>query len=163
MLTFDTFTSELPLWLPDVLLTDTETSCDNKSRGTTPSQDLEYDGYNKNRVRLSLWLQWTLPKLDTRFYKHDKIMNQGKNRCIVKCLIKYTIQTQRSIFTSILIFVHIFYFNSIENRVTMQIEDIALSVDVQEIYAKVKVTCNSANVHHFVRKITKHKKWVWSS
>lgn len=40
----------------------------------------------------------------------------------------------------------------------MQIEDIALSVDVQEIYAKVKVTCNSASVHHFVRKMPKHKK-----
>ncbi|XP_061177950.1 intermembrane lipid transfer protein VPS13B-like [Saccostrea echinata] len=104
----------------DVLLSETETSGENKSRGTTPSQDLEYDGYSKDRVRLSLWLQWTLPKLELRFYKHDKITNQ-------------------------------------ENRVTVQIEDIALSVDVQEIYAKVKVTCNSANVHHFDRKMPKSK------
>ncbi|XP_055998709.1 intermembrane lipid transfer protein VPS13B-like isoform X2 [Ostrea edulis] len=104
----------------DVLLTETDTSGDNKSRGTTPSQDLEFNGYNKDRVRLSLWLQWTLPKLELRFYKLDKITSQ-------------------------------------ENRVAVLIEDIALSVDVQEIYAKVKVTCNSANVHHFDRKLPKSK------
>lgn len=67
----------IPDWPSDVLLTDTETSCDNKSRGTTPSQDLEYDGYSRDRVRLSLWLQWTLPKLEVRFYKHNKATSQG--------------------------------------------------------------------------------------
>ena len=57
-------------------MTETETS-DVTSREPTPNLDLEK---SPDKVKLSLWLQWTLPKLELRFYseaitKESKYMN----------------------------------------------------------------------------------------
>ena len=47
-------------------MTETETS-EVTSREPTPSLDL-INEKSADKVKLSLWLQWTLPKLEMRFY-----------------------------------------------------------------------------------------------
>lgn len=59
-------------------MTDTETSGDLTSRETTPSLDAELVGEEaSDRVDLSLWLQWTLPKFEISFYKLSEARKQG--------------------------------------------------------------------------------------
>ena len=69
----------MPCFPGDLLLTDTETSGVTTSRGATPSQDVDPEGLSKDRVRLSLWLQWTLPKAKISFYYLDTIVGKGKS------------------------------------------------------------------------------------
>lgn len=52
-------------------MTETETS-DVTSREPTPSLDL-INEKSGDKVKLSLWLQWTLPKLEFRFYSENTI------------------------------------------------------------------------------------------
>ncbi|XP_021340497.1 vacuolar protein sorting-associated protein 13B-like isoform X1 [Mizuhopecten yessoensis] len=109
----------------DVEQTETGTSGELTSRDTTPIRDLLMKDMPENGVKLSLWLQWTLPKFEIRFYRQRE--GQGQ-----------------------------------DTKVTVVMEDLTTSVDVEAIYAKVKVTCGGCCIHHYNRNHQSAKPTSWS-
>ena len=69
---------------PPVTITETSESM---SRETTPIRDLE----DLSKVKLSLWLQWTLPKLICSVYSKDAL-SQGRSQKIGGFTIKSSIR-----------------------------------------------------------------------
>lgn len=55
----------------------TETS-EDLSRETTPNHELEIEEVQSSGVRLSFWLQWTLPKLELLLYGEEKRNKLGR-------------------------------------------------------------------------------------
>ena len=55
----------------DAVLTETMTSAGLTSREATPIRDMNFEDKSPG-VKLSLWVQWTLPKLETRFYRNNE-------------------------------------------------------------------------------------------
>ncbi|CAC5371342.1 VPS13B [Mytilus coruscus] len=96
-------------------MTETETS-DVTSREPTPNLDLEKSA---EKVKLSLWLQWTLPKLELRFYS-EAITKES-------------------------------------SRVTLTLDDLTLSLDVEQVYTKAKVKCGSCNAHIYHKSNTSNQ------
>ncbi|XP_052096921.1 intermembrane lipid transfer protein VPS13B-like isoform X1 [Mytilus californianus] len=96
-------------------MTETETS-DVTSREPTPNLDLEKSA---DKVKLSLWLQWTLPKLELRFYS-EAITKES-------------------------------------SRVTLTLDDLTLSLDVEQVYTKAKVKCGSCNAHIYHKSNTSNQ------
>lgn len=109
----------------DVELTETGTSGELTSREATPIRDMLVEDMRADGVKLSLWLQWTLPKLEICFYRQD-----GGSQT--------------------------------ETKVSLIMEDLMTSVDVEVIYAKVKVTCGGCCVHHYSRKCESPNTASWS-
>ncbi|XP_063419366.1 intermembrane lipid transfer protein VPS13B-like [Mytilus trossulus] len=101
-------------------MTETETS-DVTSREPTPNLDLEK---SPDKVKLSLWLQWTLPKLEFRFYS-EAITKES-------------------------------------SRVTLTLDDLTLSLDVEQVYTKAKVKCGSCNAHIYHKSNTSNQ-WLEGS
>lgn len=64
--------------LADVNNTMTDTSCDHFSHDTSPSRELEIDEDITAGVKLSLWMQWTLPKMEMKFYRNNIIKARGE-------------------------------------------------------------------------------------
>ncbi|XP_060068135.1 intermembrane lipid transfer protein VPS13B-like [Ylistrum balloti] len=98
----------------DVEQTETGTSGDFTSRETTPIRDMLMEDMTDSGVKLSLWLQWTLPKFEINFYR----LGEGAEQ---------------------------------DTKVSLVMEDLMTSVDVEVIYAKVKVTCGGCFMHHYSR------------
>ena len=95
---------------PDPVVTITATS-EDLSRETTPVRELE----SGSEVKLSLWLQWTLPKFLLKLYGEQAFT--GTAMCLVG-----------------------------------ELEDLNSSVDVQDVYAKVKCRVGAFNVKHLEKK-----------
>ncbi|XP_033726572.1 vacuolar protein sorting-associated protein 13B-like isoform X2 [Pecten maximus] len=109
----------------DVELTETGTSGELTSREATPIRDMLVEDMTAEGVKLSLWLQWTLPKLEMCFYK------QGGG-------------------------------SEPDTKVSLLMEDLMTSVDVEVIYAKVKVTCGGCCMHHYSRNCESPKTGSWT-
>ncbi|WAR00328.1 VP13B-like protein [Mya arenaria] len=95
---------------------DQTTSGDLASIDTTASRDLEIIDTPTEGVKLSLWLQWTLPKCELKMF-----INGKKEECLVVALL----------------------------------EDITLSVDVQDVYSKLKLNLGATTLSHKYRNSTK--------
>ncbi|XP_014791410.2 intermembrane lipid transfer protein VPS13B [Octopus bimaculoides] len=86
------------------------------SREATPirDQEMEDDSYAEG-VKLSLWLQWTCPSCEIKFYGTDTVKEE-------------------------------------ENQIVCLSEELAISIDVQEIYIKAKANIGSVSItQHFRR------------
>ncbi|KAL4227239.1 Vacuolar protein sorting-associated protein 13B [Mactra antiquata] len=89
----------------------THTSGDVTSLDTSLSRDLEILDVEGDGVKLSLWLQCTLPKCEMRLYL------RGKQ----------------------------------DTKISAILEDITLSVDIQEVYSKLKINIGAASILHYDR------------
>ncbi|XP_041362052.1 vacuolar protein sorting-associated protein 13B-like [Gigantopelta aegis] len=103
--------------------TETVASCDNDvlttevseetSREETPVPECS-DSPAVHSIKLSLWTQLLMPKIEVKFYGHDSI--SSKKSCIV-----------------------------------IAAENIALSVDIQTVYSKIKTSIELFSIKHFTK------------
>lgn len=90
----------------------TQNTNDVTSLDSTPSRELEFMEADCSGVKLSLWLQWTLPRGECKLYFN------GKQE---------------------------------ETKLYVAIDDITLSVDVQDVYTKLKLNVEAASINHYIR------------